>query len=78
MWDTTNLNRSPAEDESKIYDGQRVESYEDRAVVSHISRKTSEIWGTQDLWSGRRLKGTGFSPYIYSQTQRALAPEARL
>jgi hypothetical protein len=22
----------------------------ERFVVSHISRKTSEIWGTQDLW----------------------------
>jgi hypothetical protein len=34
---------------------ERVESYEDRAVVSHISRKTSEIWGTHDLWSGQIL-----------------------
>jgi hypothetical protein len=24
-----------------------------RAVVSHISRKTSEIWGTRDLLSGK-------------------------
>jgi hypothetical protein len=26
-----------------------------RAVESHISQKTSEIWGTQDLWSGQCL-----------------------
>src|SRR5216683_3550166 len=38
-----------------IWGVSRVKSYEGRAVVSHISRKTSEMWGTQDLWSGRRL-----------------------
>ena len=27
-----------------------------RAVVSHISRKTSEIWGTQGLFAGRVQK----------------------
>jgi hypothetical protein len=37
-----------------------------RFAVSHISRKTSEIWGTRDLWkvksSGRWrvLEGGGF------------------
>ncbi len=28
-------------------DESRVKSYGDRAVVSHISRKTSEMWGTR-------------------------------
>ncbi|MDT7813695.1 MAG: hypothetical protein QOJ42_3611 [Acidobacteriaceae bacterium] len=26
-------------------------------MASHISRKTSEMWGTQNLWSGQRLFG---------------------
>jgi hypothetical protein len=32
----------------------------DRAVESHISRKTSEMWGTQDLRSGQR-----FGPSVF-------------
>jgi hypothetical protein len=40
MWDTTNLD---------------VKSYGATAVVSHISRKTSEIWGTRQLLRGQGL-----------------------
>jgi hypothetical protein len=25
-------------------------------MVSHISRKTSEIWGTRRLWQGKRFE----------------------
>jgi hypothetical protein len=31
---------------------QKIESCCDRAVESHISRKTSEIWGTRPLLPG--------------------------
>ena len=30
-----------------------------RFVVSHISRKTSEMWGTHRLWKGRNLRRDG-------------------
>jgi hypothetical protein len=28
------------------------------AVVSHISRKTSEMWGTRQLWQGQVVKSS--------------------
>src|SRR5882757_10488446 len=33
---------------------RKLRSCNERAVESHISRKTSEIWGTRDRWSGQR------------------------
>jgi hypothetical protein len=33
-----------------------LESLEPAVVVSHISRKTSEMWGTQDLLMGENSK----------------------
>jgi hypothetical protein len=44
MWDTTNLNEGMSL-------GSRVRR--SKAVVSHISRKTSEMWGTLRFVSGR-------------------------
>jgi hypothetical protein len=43
MWDTTNLNFFPTFERSTW-----------RAVVSHISRKTSEIWGTPGFLEGKK------------------------
>jgi hypothetical protein len=33
------------------------QSYEDRIVESHISRKTSEMWGTHRSFAGQRPRG---------------------
>ena len=41
MWDTTGLDPFTSKNKSGL------ESYEGRAVESHISRKTSEMWGTR-------------------------------
>jgi hypothetical protein len=49
MWDTTNLNVI-----RRL--GPKAEGWS--AAVSHISRKTSEIWGTRDLWPGRISRGS--------------------
>jgi hypothetical protein len=42
MWETTNLNLS--------YVGPGIRR--PKVVVSHISQKTSEMWGTQHMWKG--------------------------
>jgi hypothetical protein len=47
MWDTTASNPKPS-----FCDGQ----FRSRFVVSHISRKTSEIWGTRWLVEGTEIK----------------------
>ena len=45
MWDTTNLDLLPANRDSEAE--VRVKNIELSSVVPHISRKTSEIWGTR-------------------------------
>jgi hypothetical protein len=43
-----------------------MKSLGDSAVVSHISRKTSEMWGTRGLWLGQGLKSDGgASPRLF-------------
>jgi hypothetical protein len=48
------------------YSFQPASGYRSRSVVSHISQKTSEIWGTRDSWQlqslDRRFSHTLFSP----------------
>jgi hypothetical protein len=48
MWDAANLNRSVSTTNPDPKCQQAPKSGQDNAVESHISRKTSEIWGTQD------------------------------
>ena len=36
----------------------RIESQRERAVESHISRKTSEMWATRHLWGNEGTHGT--------------------
>jgi hypothetical protein len=45
MWDSTNLNLPPANRGAEAE--EKVKNIESSAVESHISRKTSEIWGTR-------------------------------
>src|SRR5258708_1814314 len=39
-----------------LKDPSRLKSLNDRAVVSHISRKTSEMWATRRSWLGQSLE----------------------
>jgi hypothetical protein len=47
MWDTTALDPRYS---------AHYQVFRSRSVVSHISRKTSEMWGTQDLLLGSARK----------------------
>ena len=49
MWDTTTLSLQLLRLDAPL-DGDPL-----RFVVSHISRKTSEMWGTRQFWSGESL-----------------------
>ncbi len=59
MWDTAGVNRSLPKGES------RLRSCKGRTVVSHISRTTSEMWGTRHLLRGKIPSFvTGNDPFI--------------
>jgi len=45
MWDSTNLNLPPANRGAEAE--EKIKNIESNSVESHISRKTSEIWGTR-------------------------------
>ncbi len=53
MWDSTGLNGSPPRDPLKL------KGYKYTAVESHISRKTSEMWGTRRSLVRTKFVGIG-------------------
>ncbi len=63
MWDTTNLNVRP-------FWSPKTPRFS--AVVSHISPKTSEMWGTQHLLGIRLL---GFRPVVTGNQVAFIADE---
>src|ERR1700689_515696 len=51
----------------------RIKSQRERAVVSHISRKTSEIWATRPSSGNEKHSGAGLSSEV-EFSHRLLAP----
>jgi hypothetical protein len=57
-----------------------VESLEPAVVVSHISRKTSEMWGTRDLLRGceNKKKRPQISPLRYAPVEMTILFKGRI
>ena len=57
-----------------------MESLEPTVVVSHISRKTSEMWGTRDLLRGceNKRKRPQISPLRYAPVEMTILFEDRI